>query len=156
VTGLEGEGPEVASLHYRSQEVTPGGVFVAMKGLSADGHDFIDDALRRGAVAVVAEKPISRGAAVITVTSARRALAELAAVYYGRPSEDMTVIGVTGTNGKTTTTYVIESILAQAGVRAGIIGTINYRYGGKSYANPVTTPESSTSSASRRTCRRRA
>ena len=142
VTGLEGHGPEVASLHYRSQEVTPGGVFVAMKGLSVDGHDFIDDALRRGAVAVVAEKPIRRGTAVITVSSARRALAELAAVFYGRPSEHMTVIGVTGTNGKTTTTYVIESILAQAGVRAGIIGTINYRYGGKAYANPVTTPES--------------
>ncbi|MGE5258954.1 MAG: UDP-N-acetylmuramoyl-L-alanyl-D-glutamate--2,6-diaminopimelate ligase [Hyphomicrobiales bacterium] len=142
VTGLEGDGPEVASLHYRSQEVTPGGVFVAMRGQAADGHDFIDDALRRGAVAVVAEKPVGRGVAVIAVPSARQALAELAAVFYGRPSEHLTVIGVTGTNGKTTTTYVIESILAQAGIHAGIIGTINYRYGGKAYANPVTTPES--------------
>jgi UDP-N-acetylmuramoyl-L-alanyl-D-glutamate--2,6-diaminopimelate ligase len=142
VTGLEGEGPEVASLHYRSQEVAPGGVFVAMKGLSVDGGDFIDDALRRGAVAVVAEKPVPRNSTVITVPNARRALAELAAVFYGRPSENMTVVGVTGTNGKTTTTYVLESILDQAGVRAGVIGTINYRYGGKAYANPVTTPES--------------
>ena len=142
VTGLKGEGPEVAALHYRSQEVTPGGVFVAMKGLTADGHDFIDDALRRGAVAVVAEKATPRKTAVITVPDARRALAELAAAFYGRPSEHMTVVAVTGTNGKTTTTYVIESILEQAGVGAGVIGTINYRYGGKTFANPVTTPES--------------
>jgi UDP-N-acetylmuramyl-tripeptide synthetase len=142
VTGVEGEGPEVASLHYRSQEVTPGGLFVAMKGVTADGHDFIDDALGRGAVAVVAEKPVGPKTVAITVPSARRALAELASTFYGRPSEHMTVVAVTGTNGKTTTTYLVESILGQAGVRSGIIGTINYRYGGQIFANPVTTPES--------------
>jgi UDP-N-acetylmuramyl-tripeptide synthetase len=113
-----------------------------VKGLTTDGHGFIEDALDRGAVAVVAEKPVGCKTAVIAVPSARRALAELAAAFYGHPSEHMTVVAVTGTNGKTTTTYLIESILGQAGVRAGIIGTINYRYGGKIFANPVTTPES--------------
>jgi UDP-N-acetylmuramyl-tripeptide synthetase len=110
--------------------------------LTADGHDFIDDALRRGAVAVVVEKPIDRQTPVIAVRSARRALAELAAAFYGQPSEHLTIVAVTGTNGKTTTTYLVESILAQAGIRTGVIGTINYRYGGKTFANPVTTPES--------------
>jgi UDP-N-acetylmuramyl-tripeptide synthetase len=142
VSGFEGEGPEVGSLHYRSQEVRPGGVFVAMKGLAADGHDFIDDALDRGAVAVVAHKPVARRTTVIAVPDTRRALAELAAAFYGHPSEQMTVVAVTGTNGKTTTTYLIESILGRAGIRAGVIGTINTRFGGASFANPVTTPES--------------
>jgi UDP-N-acetylmuramyl-tripeptide synthetase len=142
VTGLTGEGPDVPSLHYRAQEVRPGGVFVALKGLKADGHDFIDAALERGAVAVVAERPVARRTAVITVPNARRALAELAAAFYGHPSEKMTVVAVTGTNGKTTTTYLIESILGRAGIRAGVIGTINYRYDGRSFPNPVTTPES--------------
>jgi UDP-N-acetylmuramyl-tripeptide synthetase len=142
VTGLAGDGPEVSSLHYRSQEVRPGGVFVAMEGLTADGHDFIDDALDRGALAVVAEKPVARRIPVIAVPNTRRALAELAAAFYGQPSGIMAVVAVTGTNGKTTTTYLIESILDRAGIRTGVIGTINYRYGGTSFENPVTTPES--------------
>jgi len=142
VSGLRDEGPEVAALHYRSQDVRPGGVFVAMRGRAADGHDFIDDALERGAAAVVAEKPVAREGVFITVPDARQALAELAAAFHGRPSEQMTVIAVTGTNGKTTTTYLVEGILAQSGRRTGVIGTINYRYAGASHANPVTTPES--------------
>jgi UDP-N-acetylmuramyl-tripeptide synthetase len=142
VSGLRGEGPEVAALHYRSQDVRPGGVFVAMRGRAADGHDFIDEALVRGAAAVVVEKPMAREGVFITVPDTRRALAELAAAFHGRPSEQMKLIAVTGTNGKTTTTYLIEGILAQAGRRTGVIGTINYRYAGVSHANPVTTPES--------------
>ena len=142
VSGVDGDGPEVRSLHYRSQEVRPGGVFVAMRGASADGHDFVDDAVDRGAVAVVVERPVAARAAVVQVPDSRRALAELAAAFYGRPSEDMTVVAVTGTNGKTTTSYLVESILAQAGHRTGVIGTINYRFAGHSFANPVTTPES--------------
>jgi UDP-N-acetylmuramoyl-L-alanyl-D-glutamate--2,6-diaminopimelate ligase/murE/murF fusion protein len=142
VTGFAGEGPVVSSLHYRAQEVEPGGVFVALKGLKADGYDFIDTALARGAAAVVAERPIDRRTAVIVVPNARRALAELSAAFYGHPSQAMTVVAVTGTNGKTTTTYLIESILGQAGIRTGVIGTINYRYNGRSFPNPVTTPES--------------
>jgi len=142
VSGFSGEGPEVGSLHYRSQEVRPGGVFVAMRGLAADGHDFIDDALDRGAVAVVAQSTVARRTAVVAVPDTRRALAELAAAFYGHPSAQMTVVAVTGTNGKTTTTYLIESILERAGLRVGVIGTINTRYGGTTFPNPVTTPES--------------
>ena len=100
------------------------------------------DAVDRGAVAVVVERPVAARVAVVQVPDSRRALAELAAAFYGRPSEDMTVVAVTGTNGKTTTSYLIESILAQAGHRTGVIGTINYRFAGQSFANPVTTPES--------------
>ncbi len=142
VSGVAGEGPEVQSLHYRAQEVQPGGVFVAIKGMKADGADFVDTALDRGAVAVVAERPIARPTAVVVVPNARLALAELSAAYYDQPSAKMTIVAVTGTNGKTTTTYLIESILAQTGIRAGVIGTINYRYDGRSFPNPVTTPES--------------
>jgi UDP-N-acetylmuramoyl-L-alanyl-D-glutamate--2,6-diaminopimelate ligase len=142
VTGFQGPGPEVTALHYRSQDVQPGGVFVAMRGQAADGHDFIADARKRGAVAVVAEKPVAGPGIVVTVPDTRQALAELAASYYGRPSEQLTVIAVTGTNGKTTTTFLVEGILAQAGLSTGVIGTINYRHTGRSYPSPVTTPES--------------
>jgi UDP-N-acetylmuramyl-tripeptide synthetase len=142
VNGLAGGDPEIASLHYRSQEVAPGGLFVAIAGLSTDGHDYVADAVARGAAAVVTEKPVPGAAALVRVADSRRALAELSVRFYGNPSSEMVVIAVTGTNGKTTTSYLIESILAQAGHRPGVIGTINYRYGGESFANPVTTPES--------------
>jgi UDP-N-acetylmuramyl-tripeptide synthetase len=142
VSGLTGEGPDVTSIHYRSQDVTAGGLFVAMQGLAADGHAFIDDAVRRGAVAVVAERPAAADRVVITVPSTRRALAELSACFFGAPSEQLTVVAVTGTNGKTTTTFLVESILERAGHRTGVIGTIETRYAGRSFASPVTTPES--------------
>jgi len=142
VDGLQGQGPEVTALHYRSQEVQPGGVFVAMRGRTADGHAFIDEARRRGAVAVVAEESVPGAGVLAIVPDSRRALAELAAAFYGRPAEQLTVIAVTGTNGKTTTTYLVEGILTQAGRPAGVIGTINYRYAGVSHPSPVTTPES--------------
>jgi len=142
VTGLRGQGPEVTALHYRSQDVRPGGVFVAIRGRIADGHDFIDEAWQRGAVAVVTEKPVTGGGVVVTVPDTRQALADLAATFYGRPSEQLTVIAVTGTNGKTTTTYLVEGILRQAGLPSGVIGTINYRHSGVSHPSPVTTPES--------------
>ena len=113
-----------------------------MRGLAADGHAFIDDAVRRGAVAVVAERPAAADAVVITVPSTRRALAELSARFFGAPSEQLTVVAVTGTNGKTTTSFLVESILERAGHRTGVIGTIETRYAGRSFASPVTTPES--------------
>ena len=134
--------PEITSLHYRAQEVAPGGLFVAVPGRNADGHRFVPEALERGAVAVVAEKPVPGPAPVVRVADSRRALAELAARFYGNPSAGLVVIAVTGTNGKTTTSYLIESILAQAGHRPGVIGTINYRFADNAFANPVTTPES--------------
>ena len=142
VSGLAGDGPDVTAIHFSSRTVAPGGLFVALRGLKADGHDFVAEALDRGAVAVVAEKPVKATAPVILVPSTRRALAELADCFYGRPSAALTVVAVTGTNGKTTTTYLIEEIFKQAGLSTGLIGTIETRFAGRTFSSPVTTPES--------------
>jgi len=132
----------VGSLHYGSREVVPGGIFFAIPGFSVDGHAYIDDACRRGARAVVAEKRLEPGVPVLQVADSRAALALAAAAFYGRPSEALTVIGLTGTNGKTTVSYLVENILKQAGLSAGVIGTVNYRYGDQVTAAARTTPES--------------
>ncbi len=142
VSGLTGDGPDVTALHCNSRTVEPGGLFVALRGLQADGHDFVADALGRGAAAVVAEKPVNAVQPVVIVPDTRRALAELADRFYGEPSAALTVAAVTGTNGKTTTTFIIERILEQAGLRPGLIGTIETRYAGRRLPSPVTTPES--------------
>jgi len=134
--------PEIKSVHYRAQEVEPGGLFVAIAGHAADGHDFIEAAIKKGAVAIVSQKELRSEILNIQVADTRQALADIAAWFYGRPSQRLTVIGITGTNGKTTTAYLVESILQQAGCSVGVIGTINYRYAGKCFDNPVTTPES--------------
>jgi UDP-N-acetylmuramyl-tripeptide synthetase len=145
----------IESIHYRAQEVLPGGMFVAIKGQTADGHDFMHQALQKGAVAVVTQKEppqpylneclaqaVETHPIIIRVSDTRQAMADLAARFYGDPSENMILIGITGTNGKTTVAYLIESILLQAGYQTGVIGTINYRYAGKTFNNPMTTPES--------------
>ncbi len=134
--------PEITGIFCNAQEVRPGGLFVAIQGFSADGHDFIGQAVDKGAAAVICEKRSRPGVATVCVDNSRRVLAEVSAVFYGHPSKAMVVVGVTGTNGKTTTTYLIESILQAAGKNPGIIGTINYRFGGTLFDNPVTTPES--------------
>ncbi|MGB5745818.1 MAG: UDP-N-acetylmuramoyl-L-alanyl-D-glutamate--2,6-diaminopimelate ligase [Desulfobacterales bacterium] len=146
---------DIDSIHYRAQEVQPAGMFVAIEGQTADGHDFMHQALQKGAAAIVVQKeppqpylikclaqseqsqPI-----IIRVSDSRKAMADLSARFYGSPSESMTLIGITGTNGKTTVAYLIESILLRAGLKTGVIGTINYRYGAKTFSNPMTTPES--------------
>ncbi len=135
----------VRGIAYHSGSVQEGFVFVAIPGTRRDGRDFVPEALDRGAVAIVSERPLegsSHRVARILVPSARRALADLASVWYGNPARHMTLIGVTGTNGKTTTTYILESILVAAGYRTGLLGTIQYRYGGRSSPAPNTTPES--------------
>jgi UDP-N-acetylmuramoyl-L-alanyl-D-glutamate--2,6-diaminopimelate ligase len=146
---------DIGSIHYRAQEVQPGGMFVAIEGQTADGHDFMHQALKRGAAAIVTQKeppqpflnelraasPKNRPI-IIRVPNTRIALADLAVRFFDHPSQRMTLIGITGTNGKTTVAYLIESILLQAGFKVGVIGTINYHYGDKTFANPMTTPES--------------
>ncbi len=134
--------PEISSVHYRAQDVRPGGVFAAIPGMKADGHDFIDLAVEKGAAAVVALKPARTAAVTVVVDDTRKALAFLSARFYGNPSEKLAMVGITGTNGKTTTSYLVESILEAAGYKVGVIGTINYRFGGKVFGNPTTTPES--------------
>ncbi len=146
---------DIDSIHYRAQEVQPAGMFVAIEGQTADGHDFMHQALQKGAAAIVVQKDppqpylkeclaqaVQRQPIIIRVSDSRKAMADLAARFYGNPSEDMTLIGITGTNGKTTVAYLIESILLQAGLKTGVIGTINYRYADKTFSNPMTTPES--------------
>ena len=134
--------PDISSIHYRAQDVQPGGLFVAIQGQTADGHAFIDEALKNGATAVVAQKEVHQDTVVIQVPDTRQALADISARFYGNPSEHMVLVGITGTNGKTTTAFLIESILNKAGFEVGVISTINYRYAGKAFDNPMTTPES--------------
>jgi UDP-N-acetylmuramoyl-L-alanyl-D-glutamate--2,6-diaminopimelate ligase len=134
--------PEITAICYDSRKAVPGSLFVAVEGLALDGHRFIPDALSRGAVAVVCSQPLTADALVVRVADSRMALAQLACRFYGQPSREMTLVGVTGTNGKTTVTYLLEQMLTQAGKRPGVVGTINYRYADQVFDNPVTTPES--------------
>jgi len=134
--------PDISSIHYSAQDVRPGGLFVAIPGLVADGHDFIDEALERGASAIVTQRPVKSGALIVEVENTRKALAAISAQFYSNPSEKLVLIGITGTNGKTTTAFLIEHIFLAAGIHVGVIGTLNYRYAGKTFKNPITTPES--------------
>ncbi|MFO7712802.1 UDP-N-acetylmuramoyl-L-alanyl-D-glutamate--2,6-diaminopimelate ligase [Desulfosarcina sp.] len=133
---------EITAVHYDSRLIKPGGLFVAIPGFTTDGHHYIQDAVDRGALAVVAQKPVVCDAVTLQVKNTRKALAALAAEFYGHPSERLHIVGITGTNGKTTTAYLIENMLAEAGIPVGVIGTVNYRYGGKVFSSPTTTPES--------------
>lgn len=132
----------ITSIHYRSQDARPGGLFVAIKGFAADGHDFIADAIKNGASVICAQKPVTAHVPVLVVPDTRKALAVIAAEFYGHPAHDLQLVGITGTSGKTTVTYLLENIFSTAGYRCGVIGTINYRFAGKTFPNLVTTPES--------------
>lgn len=135
--------PEIGSLHYRAQEVQPGGLFVAIAGFARDGHDFIGQAAEKGAAAVLSQKPVeARSLTVVAVESTRRDMARVAARFHRYPCRRMTVIGITGTNGKTTTASLLESMLAAAGKQVGVIGTLNCRYAGRQVPLAMTTPES--------------
>ena len=124
-------GAAVTGITHDSRAVTPGTVFVAIRGQRADGVAFAADAIRRGALAIVAESPAAATGGVpwLATTDARLALAELAAIFYGHPSERLTVVGVTGTNGKTTTTYLMASVFDAAGWACGRLGTVTFRVG---------------------------
>src|SRR5215467_726986 len=124
-----GGDPEISGLDYNSRRVEPGWVFVAMRGESSDGNRFIDTALKHGAVAVVTDSRSERRRAHVpwaVVSHGRRALARMSANFYGHPAEKLKIIGITGTNGKTTTSFLCESILRSCGVHPALIGTIEY------------------------------
>jgi UDP-N-acetylmuramoyl-L-alanyl-D-glutamate--2,6-diaminopimelate ligase len=135
---------DIAGICYDSRQVKPGYLFVAIKGNKKDGHRYIEDAVARGATAIVGEKidSLQTDSLKIEVEHSRKALAEISAAFYGYPHRELSLIGITGTSGKTTTAYIIESILQTAGTKTGVIGTVNYRFKGKDYPAPVTTPES--------------
>jgi UDP-N-acetylmuramoyl-L-alanyl-D-glutamate--2,6-diaminopimelate ligase len=133
----------VTGVTHDSRQVSPGDLFVAVPGFDRDGRDFIPDAVRRGAGAVAAEAPLQAGVPVVLVTSARRALADLAAAFYGHPSRQLPVVGITGTDGKTSTTHLLSAILEAHGLRTGWLTTVNTRIGSETRANVAenTTPE---------------
>ena len=140
---------EITDIAYDSRAIGPGALFVALKGHAEDGHHFIGDAISKGALAVVSElpprpcaAPNEKGIAMIQVPESREALSRLAVRFFDSPFKQMNLLGITGTNGKTTTSYLLESILVAAGRKPGVIGTINYRFSGHVREAPVTTPES--------------
>ena len=135
---------EISGITYDSRSTKPGVLFVALRGMTVDGHTFLREAVAKGASAVLAEefKGDPGETAVILAQNTREAMAQVAAEFYGRPFKNMDLIGITGTNGKTTTSYLLETILKTAGKRPGVIGTVNYRMPGHVYGAPVTTPES--------------
>ncbi|RKX44393.1 MAG: UDP-N-acetylmuramoyl-L-alanyl-D-glutamate--2,6-diaminopimelate ligase [Verrucomicrobia bacterium] len=134
---------EIEGIAYDSRRVVPGGLFVAVRGHKADGAQYITEALSNGAVAVVSENDLDLGAGVahVRVPCARRALAEISNVYYGDLSRQMKIIGVTGTNGKTTTAYMIRDVLHAGGFLSGLLGTVAYEIGDHVLPAARTTPE---------------
>jgi UDP-N-acetylmuramoyl-L-alanyl-D-glutamate--2,6-diaminopimelate ligase len=147
VPGVEIGAPvtaEIKSLAYDSRRVEPGTLFFAVQGEKADGHDFIPQALERGAAALVSERaaPGHLASRWIRAPLIRRALAETSRNFYERPDSQLQLVGITGTNGKTTTAFLLESIFRTAGIQTGLFGTIEHRFGGRALAALNTTPES--------------
>ena len=145
--GATVEGPldrEVAGLTFDSRRVTPGMAFFAVPGQNSDGHEFITSAIERGATAVICERPqmISARATRIKVPDVREAMACAARAFYQHPSAKLRVIGVTGTNGKTTVAFMIKAILEAAGLKTGLMGTVRYEIGDRVIPAARTTPES--------------
>ncbi len=143
---MKAEGPldlEISGITYDSRRVMPGMVFVAMKGHNVDGHDFIATAIARGAAAVICEKNgfSTTRTAKIKVADSRAALAQASVVWFGHPSTKLKVIGVTGTNGKTTVAFMVKQMLEAAGIKTGLMGTVRYEIGERVIPASRTTPE---------------
>lgn len=136
--------PEIRELCYDSRSVRPGSLFFALRGVAVDGHSFISRAIEAGAAGLVVEdeKEVPAGIPCVAVHDTRLAMSLMASAFYGHPTAGVPMIGITGTNGKTTTTYLIESMLVKAGIPAAVLGTINYRFGETLIPAPHTTPES--------------
>lgn len=134
---------DVAGITYDSRRVTPGMVFVAVRGQNVDGHDYIASAIDRGAAAIICEQNgfSSLRAAKVKVADSREALARVAAAFYQHPSRKMKMVGVTGTNGKTTVSFLVKRILDIAGQQTGLIGTVRYEVGDRMIPAHRTTPE---------------
>ena len=139
-------GIEISGITSDSREVKPGTIFVAVEGLTVDGHCFVENAVKAGCSAIVVKKSFqvsgTEGKSVkIEVPDTRVALSRMADAFFGHPADKLILIGITGTNGKTTTAYMVESVVRQAGGTPGLIGTVNYRYNNVELPAPFTTPE---------------
>ncbi|HET9723996.1 MAG TPA: UDP-N-acetylmuramoyl-L-alanyl-D-glutamate--2,6-diaminopimelate ligase [Actinomycetota bacterium] len=131
----------VTSLHYRSSDIERGGLFFCIPGSRLDGHDFAAEAVSRGASVVVVERRLPIDVTQVRVASVREAMGPISAAFHGRPAERLRMIGVTGTNGKTTTTFLLESVFRAAGWTPGVVGTTGVRVDGRIVPFPRTTPE---------------
>jgi UDP-N-acetylmuramoyl-L-alanyl-D-glutamate--2,6-diaminopimelate ligase len=132
---------DITGLAYDSRSVAPGDLFFCVGGLRVDGHQFAPQAVQAGAAALVVERALGLGVPEVLVDSARAAMAPLAARFYGDPARELQVLGVTGTNGKTTTTYLLRALLAASGLQCGLLGTVKSVVGGRELAVARTTPE---------------
>lgn len=133
---------EVKGLAYDSRKVKPGYIFFAIKGLKDDGSKYVNDAIAAGAELIVTSEEVKTDSEVLKTKEIRKVMAMISGIFYGNPSEKLKLIGVTGTNGKTTTTYLIRSLLNDAGYKTGLIGTIGYETGNVNRDSKLTTPDS--------------
>jgi UDP-N-acetylmuramoyl-L-alanyl-D-glutamate--2,6-diaminopimelate ligase len=141
---LIGEGApevEISGLAYDNRSVTPGTLFFCVPGFKVDGHDFAPDAVERGAAALVCKRPLGLGVPEVVVDDVRAAMASVAARFHGDPTARLQVVGITGTNGKTTTAFLVRAILEAAGRQTGLLGTVGSIVGGVEEAVERTTPE---------------
>src|SRR3954452_4272445 len=139
---LLGEGPadvEVTALAYDNRLVTPGTLFFCVPGFSRDGHDYAPDAVARGAAALVVQRPLGLGVPEVRVPDVRAAMAPAAAAFHGDPTATLRAVGITGTNGKTTTAFLLRGLLEAAGRRTGLVGTVTSWVGGEQRP-PIRTP----------------
>jgi len=134
---------DIRDISYHSHRIQEGDLFVAIRGEKTDGHHFIEETVQRGARAIIMEQMPSKplDVTLVSVADTHKALAQVSAEFFSHPSREITLVGITGTNGKTTTSYLIESILKAAGRAVGVIGTVNYRLRGKERPAPTTTPQ---------------
>lgn len=139
-----GEDVEITSIDNDNRKVQNGSLFICIKGYTVDGHDFAESAVQNGARAVLSERPLQLDVPVIIVKDTVRAMAVLADAFYGHPTKALRLIGITGTNGKTTTSHMIEKIFADKGERTGLIGTMYTKIADKTIDTKNTTPESLT------------
>ncbi|MBT2726016.1 UDP-N-acetylmuramoyl-L-alanyl-D-glutamate--2,6-diaminopimelate ligase [Bacillus sp. ISL-75] len=141
---FKGEDLEITSIENDNRKVQKGSLFICIKGYTVDGHDFAESAVKNGAAAILAERPLSLDVPVILVKDTTRAMAVLADTLYGQPTKKLHLIGITGTNGKTTTSHLIEKIMVDAGQKTGLIGTMYTKIAEKTIETKNTTPESLT------------
>src|SRR3712207_4676605 len=132
---------EITSLAYDNRQVEPGTLFFCVPGFTRDGHDFAPDAVARGAAALVVSRPLALGVPEVRVPDVRAAMATAAARFHGDPTAQLRLVGITGTNGKTTTAFLVRDVLEAAGLRTGLVGTVTSVVGGAARPAVRTTPE---------------